>query len=143
MVSFKYTRRYAAAIEEENSSNRAPAYLLALIPPAVSRRCANSRVIAEHRRVMRFQHLSIGQIHVHATWQTRIEAAYRAHNVNPLELVRAVFLEDRRVLYRIFVGTRCSVDVAGIRVPRRRWIRMVICNFTVAYHDVVRKHSAH
>src|SRR5580692_12459079 len=93
--------------------------------------------------MMRFQHLSVSKVHVHTTRQARIETPQGAHDVYTLEFVRPVFLEDRRVLYRIFVGSRRSIDVARIRVPRRWWVWMVICDFAVANHDVVRQHAAH
>src|SRR3984885_9204793 len=49
---------------------------------------------AKHRRVMRFKHLSIAQVHVDAAGQAWIETAYRPHDVNSLELVWAILLEN-------------------------------------------------
>src|SRR5690348_9747745 len=81
---------------------------------------------SKHRRMMRLQNLTVAEIHMHATRQTRIEAAHRTHDVDTLEVIRPVLLEDRRVLNRVFVWTRRAVDVARIRVPRSRRIRMVV-----------------
>src|ERR1700723_3745725 len=89
------------------------------------------------------QRLAITEIHVHATRQARVEATYRSHDVDPFELVWAVVLEDRRVLHRVFIGPGRSVNIAWVRVPRGRRIRMVICNFAVANNYVMREHSAH
>ena len=91
---------------------------------------------------MRLQHLAVAQIHVYAARQARIKAAHRAHDVDALEFVRPVLFEDRRILHRIFVRTRRSVDVARIGVPRRRRIRMIVRDLAVANHHVVREHAA-
>ena len=61
-------------------------------------------------------HLALAAVHVHAAGQARIERAHRPHDVHALELVRAVLLEDRRVLHRVLVGPRRAVSChAGSR----------------------------
>src|SRR5271170_6198134 len=100
-------------------------------------------LVAEHRRMVGLQHLAIAEIHVHAARQTRIEAAYGAHDVDALEFVRPILFEDRRVLHRILVRARGSVNIARIGVPGRGRIRMIVCDFAVANYDVVREYSAH
>src|SRR3984957_20334026 len=79
---------------------------------------------------------------MYAAGQAWIEAAHRAHDVDTLEVLRAVVFEDRRVLYRIFVGTRSSIDITRVCVPRRWRIRMVVGNLTFADDDVMGKDSA-
>src|SRR5215469_2879382 len=76
------------------------------------------RLQAKHRRVASFEHFAATQVHVDATRQTGIEAAYRAHNVNAFEFVGTVVLEDGRVLHGVFVGTGRTVHVARAAVPR-------------------------
>src|SRR5277367_1159007 len=100
-------------------------------------------LMTKHRRVPRLQNLAVAQIHVHAARQARIKAAHGAHDVDALELVRPVLLKDWRVLHRVFVGTRRSINVPRIGVPRRRRIRMVVCDFSIANHYVVRKDPAY
>ena len=113
------------------------------LPPSLPRPpCASSGLKTEHRRMVRLQHLAVPQIHMHAARQTRIEAAYRAHDVDSLELVRAVLLEDRSVLHRIFVRTRSAIDVARIGIPGRRRIGMVVGDLAVFDHHVMRQHAA-
>ena len=92
---------------------------------------------------MRLQHFAVAQVHVHAARQTWIEASHRAHDVDALEFVRAVFLEDRRVLHRILVGPGRAVDIARIRVPRRGRIGMIVGDLAIADDDVMREHTAH
>src|SRR5262249_45993543 len=76
-------------------------------------------LIQQSRRVPFLQNFAVPQIHVHATRQARIEASHRAHDVDTLELVsRSVLLKNRRVLYRIFLRSRCSKDVTRVGVPR-------------------------
>ena len=78
-----------------------------------------------------------------AAGQAGIEAAHRAHDVDALEFVRTVLLEDRRVLHRVLVRTRRAVNVARVRVPRRRRIRMVVGDLAVADDQVMRQDAAH
>ena len=94
------------------------------------------------RGVHLFEDFAIAQIHVDAARQARIETSHGAHDVDALEIIWAVFLEDRRVLHGVFVGSRCAVDVARVGVPRRGRIRMVIGDFSAANDHVMRKHSA-
>ena len=92
---------------------------------------------------MRLQNLSVAQVHVHAARQAWIEAANRTHDVDSLEFVRPVFLEDRRVLHRVFVGAWRAIRIARIGVPRRRRIGMIIGDLVLANHHVMRQDAAH
>ena len=83
------------------------------------------------------QDLAVAEIHVDAAGQTGIEAAHRAHDIDALEFVRTVLLKDRRVLHRVFVRSRRAVNIARIRVPRRRRIRMVVGDLAVANDHVM------
>src|SRR5215472_6160671 len=107
-----------------------------------SLRSSKSRMCSEYRRVVRLEHLAIAEIHVHATRQARIETADRSHNVDALEFVRAVFLKDRCVLHSIFVGSGSAVNIARVGVPRSRRIGMIVRDFSIANHHVMRQHSA-
>src|SRR5258708_686258 len=78
---------------------------------------------------------------MYAAGQAWIEAANRAHDVDTLEILRAVVFEDRRVLYRIFIGAGSSIDITRFRVPRRWRIRMVVGDLTFADNDVMGKDS--
>src|SRR6185312_5180897 len=103
----------------------------------------SSAVVAEERRVVRLQHLPVAEIHVDAAWEAWIEAPNRAHDVDPLEALRAVLLEDRRILYRVLVGAWRPVHVAYAAVPRRRRIRVIVGDLALPDHDVMRQHAAH
>src|SRR5580704_863852 len=92
--------------------------------------------------MLRLQHLAVAKVHMHSARQTRIEAAYRPHDVNALELVGAVLLEDRRVLHRIFVRTRGAIHSTWIRIPGRGRIGMIVCDFALADYYVMRQHAA-
>src|SRR5579862_7786011 len=81
---------------------------------------------AERRRVMLLHDLAVAQIHVDAAGQARVEAAYRAHDVDALEVVAAVFLEDRRPLDRVLVRAGRAVDIARAGVPGRRRVGVVV-----------------
>ena len=80
---------------------------------------------------------------MHAAGQARIETPHSAHDVDPLEFVRTVFLEDRSVLHRILVRTRRAVNVPRIGIPGRRRIWMIVCNLPLANHYVMRQNAAH
>src|ERR1700674_246097 len=79
---------------------------------------------------------------MYATWQAGVEASHRPHDVNALELVWPIFLEDWRVLHRILVRPWCSINVARIRVPRRRWVWMIVRDLAVPNDDVMRQNAA-
>ncbi len=68
--------------------------------------------------------------------------AHRPHDVDALEVLRAVLLEDRRVLHRVLIGSRGSEGVTRTRVPRRRRVRLVVGDLAVADHHVMREHAA-
>ena len=84
----------------------------------------------------RLQDLTAAYIHMNAARQTRIEAAHGAHDVDAFEFVRSVLFEDGCVLNRIFVRAGCSIDVARAAIPRRRRVRMVICDLAISNHDM-------
>src|SRR5258708_22665246 len=92
---------------------------------------------------MSFEHLSIAEVHVYSARQAGVETPHCAHDVYALEFVRAVLLEDRRVLHGILVGPRCPINVSGIRIPRCRRIPMVVRDLAVPNDDVMRQHTAH
>ena len=83
-------------------------------PPYSQRFPSGDRQVleAKHRRMVRLQHLSVPQIHMYAAWETRIETPDSAHDVDALELVRPVFFKDRRVLNRVFVGSRRALAIS-------------------------------
>src|SRR5579862_5743385 len=89
-----------------------------------------------------FEYLAAAVVHVHAAGQTRIETSDCAHNVDAFEFVSSILLEDRRVLDGVFVGAWGPVGVAGIGVPRRRGIRMIVGDLAVLDHNVMREHAA-
>src|ERR1700683_5241571 len=80
---------------------------------------------------------------MHSAGQAWVEATNRAHDVDALEVLRAIVLEDGGVLHRILVRTRSSVDIARARVPWSGWITMVVGDLAFADNDMVRQHSAH
>src|SRR5580698_7809715 len=79
---------------------------------------------------------------MHAAGQTRVEAPNRAHNIDALELIPAVFLEDGSVLYGVFIGARRAVGIARIGVPRRRRVRMIVGDLAFANDYVMGKNAA-
>src|SRR5262245_880580 len=91
----------------------------------------------------KLEFFALTQIHMDATGQARIKTAHYTHNVDAFEILRAILLEDWRVLYRIFVGTRSPIDVTWAGIPGSWWIRMVIGNFSILNHHVMRKHASH
>src|SRR5579862_3600007 len=97
---------------------------------------------SEHRRMVRFEHLSIAEIHMYSAWQAGVKASDGSHDVDALEVLRAVFFEDGCVLYGIFVGARSSKAVTRICIPRGWGIRMIVGDLVIADPDVVRKHAA-
>src|ERR1700754_3080354 len=80
---------------------------------------------------------------MHPTWQTRVETAHRAHDVDALEMLSVVLLEDRLALHRILVRPRCAVAVPWIGVPWCRRIRVVVRDLAVANYHVMAEHTAH
>ena len=87
--------------------------------------------------------LPLAQVHVDPARQARVEAAHGAHDVDALEVVRGVLLEDRGALHRVLVRPRRAVDVAGVGVPGRGRIGVVVRDLAVPDHHVVRQHAAH
>src|SRR6185503_6005448 len=79
------------------------------------------------------------EVHVDAAGQAGVEAAHRAHDVDADELVRAVLLEDRRVLDRVLVGPRRAVGVARARVPRGRRVGLEVGNLAAPNHKGVER----
>src|SRR5579862_8589623 len=98
---------------------------------------------SEHRRMTRRQHLALPQVHVNTAREARVEAAHRAHDVDAAEILGAVLLENRRILYRVFIRSRSAFDITRARVPRRRRIGMIVGDLPLADHDVMRKHAAY
>src|ERR1700741_3829628 len=80
---------------------------------------------------------------MHAARQTRIKASHRAHDVNALEFLGAVLLENWSVLHCVLVRPRSTINVAWIRVPRRRRVGMVVGDLALADHHVMGQHAAY
>src|SRR5262249_37668981 len=55
----------------------------------------------------------------------------------------SVLLKNRRVLHRVFVRSRRSIDVTRVGVPRRWCIGMIVGDLAVSNHHVMRKHAPH
>ena len=87
--------------------------------------------------MMRLQHFSIAEVHVHAARQAGVETAHGTHDVDPLELVRPVLFEDGRILHRIFVGPRRSIDIPWIRVPGSWRVGMIVRDLVIFNHHVM------
>src|SRR5690606_2163068 len=104
---------------------------------------SSSAWAAEHRRMSLLDDPSAAQPHVHAAWQTGIETAHRAHDVDSLEILLPVLLEDRHALDCILVGPGSSVHISRTRVPWRWRIGMVVGDPAVLDDEVVRQHAAH
>ena len=64
------------------------------------------------------------------------------HDVHALEVLRAVLLEDRRVLHGVLVRAGGAVDVARVGVPRGRRVGLVVGDLALADDHVVREHAA-
>src|SRR6185312_1664941 len=90
----------SAVLRCQTPSQRAYLAILSYHPHSLVHHGASSGLKTEHRGMVCLQHLAVPQIHVHAARQTRIETSYRAHDIDSLELVRAVFFEDRSILHR-------------------------------------------
>src|ERR1700722_10522083 len=131
-------RKLGSAVDSISLSKRSMAWI----------RCVNSgcaamlAVQAKHRRMACLENLAAAIVHVYAAGKARIEASDRPHDVDALELIPAVFFENRRVLHSVFVGTGRAVAVSGIGVPRRRRIGMVVCDLSVLYYDVMRQYAS-
>src|SRR5262249_33481911 len=91
----------------------------------------------KHRGVHGLDCLAVTQIHMHTARQAWVEASHRAHDIDALEIVGAVFLEDRRALYGILVRTRRAVHIARRAVPWCRRIRMIVGDLAIADHQVM------
>src|SRR4051794_36970835 len=89
-----------------------------------------------------FEQLALAQIHVDAARQAGVEAANGSHDVNALEIIRAILLEDGRVLHSVLVRAGRAVAVARAGVPGRWRIRMVVGHLAVFDHQMVREHAA-
>src|SRR5580700_9790819 len=92
--------------------------------------------------MMSFKGLAIAQVHMYTAGQAGVEAADSAHNVDTLEFILAVFLEDRRVLHRIFIRSRRAIDIARIGVPRCWRVRMIVGYLAFANDHVMRQYTS-
>src|ERR1700751_4123131 len=95
------------------------------------------RLQAKHRRMMRLQHFSIPEVHMHAARQAWVETAHGTHDVDTLEFIGSVLFEDRRILNRIFVRPRRSVDIPWVRIPGSWRVGMIIRYFVISNHYVM------
>src|SRR3954447_6256843 len=98
--------------------------------------------LTEHRRVHGADRLAGAEVHVHAARQARGEAADRAHDVDPAEVLLRGLLEDGLAGDRVLVRPRGAVGVGRAAVPRRRRIRVVVGDLAVADDEVVREDAA-
>src|SRR5215510_16096202 len=89
----------------------------------------------------RFQRLAVAKIHMHSAWHARVKAPHYAHDVNSIEIIGPILFEDGGTLHRILIGTGRAVNVARAGVPRRRRIRVIIGDFSIADNHVMREHS--
>src|SRR5215813_13208613 len=80
---------------------------------------------------------------MNAARQAWVEAPHGAHDVDALEVIRAVLLEDWSVLHGILVGSRGPEDVTGVCVPGCRGIGVIVGNLTIANHHVMGQHATH
>src|SRR5579875_234797 len=86
---------------------------------------------------------SITQVHVDATRQAGVEAAHCTHDVDALEVLRAVLLEDGGVLYRVLVGARSPIDITHTAVPGCWRIGMIIGNLAILDHEMMGKNATY
>ena len=70
--------------------------------------------------MVRLEYFAGAEIHMDAARQAWVETANRAHDIDAAEILRSVLLKDGRVLDRIFIGPRCTVDITRTRIPGRR-----------------------
>src|ERR1700724_3540508 len=80
---------------------------------------------------------------MNTTWQTRIKAANRSHDVDTLEGVRAIVFEDRCVLYSVLVRARCTIEVSHAAIPGGRGGGMVVGDLSILDDHVMGKYTAH
>src|SRR5947209_2964505 len=80
---------------------------------------------------------------MHTTWQTRIKAANRSHDINTLEVVRAIIFKDWCVLHSVLIRTRRAIDVAYTAIPGRGRIGMVVGDLSVLDDHVMGKYTAY
>src|ERR1700722_4245139 len=92
-------------------------------------------LVSKHRRMLSLDRLTVAEIHVDAAWQTRIETPNRAHDVDALKFVGAVLFKDRRVLHRVFIGSRRSINITWISIPGCRRIWVIVRDLPIPYHN--------
>src|SRR5262245_51343176 len=80
---------------------------------------------------------------MHTAGQARVEAADRAHDVNPLKFFGRVLLEDRRALYGVLIWPQCPVGDTRTGVSLCRWIGWRVGNLVAADDVVVREHFSY
>src|SRR5579875_3091873 len=78
-----------------------------------------------------------------AAGKAGIETPHRSHDIDALEILRAILFEDRRVLNGVFIRSGRAVAVARAAVPRRWRIGMVVGYLAVTDHDVMRQNAAY
>src|SRR5580658_7487299 len=129
-----------------SASTRSPvarASLAAAICPPFTRLPVSHGQGYSRGRVRRLQHLPAAEVHVHAARQAWVEAAHRPHDVDALEVLRAVLLEDRGVLHGVLVRAGRAVAVADAAVPRGRRVGVVVGDLAVPNHHVMGEDTAH
>ena len=92
---------------------------------------------------MGFQHLAVAEVHVYSAGQAGIKTAHSTHDVDALERVWPIFLEDRRVLHRILIRPWSAVAITRIGIPRSWRIGVIVGDFVIPDHDMMRQDAAH
>src|SRR5579875_211880 len=87
--------------------------------------------------------LSFAQVHVDAARQAGVEAAHCTHNIDALEVLRAVLLEDGGVLYGVLVRARSAIDITHAAVPGCWRIGMIIGNLAILDHQMMGKNATY
>src|SRR5436305_4035246 len=80
---------------------------------------------------------------MHTTGQAGIKAANCSHDINALEVVRAILFEDRRILHSIFIRARGAIDISYTAIPWGGWIRVVVRDLPIFDHHMMGKHTSY
>ena len=108
-----------------------------------ARQASFSKTRERGRSVHLLQDLSISKIHMDTTRQAGIKTSYRTHDVDALKILGTVLLENGGILNRVLVRSGGPIDVARVRIPTGRWVRMIVCYLPISNHQVMREHAPH
>jgi len=98
---------------------------------------------AEKRRMSGLDYLAASHVKMDPTWHARIEASHGPHDINAFEIIPAVLLENGGVCYCVLIRSRCAKPIAWTRIPRGRWIGVIIGDSSPADDHVMTKSSPH